>query len=105
MTPECIRIIRAPGSDSLLVWHEDAAILDSWEERFYIREDIMRQLESTVARLTKERDEAVAELKNIRDANPNDWDIETVNQFKDWAQNRARHTLARIEQADKEAGS
>lgn len=40
---------------------------------------------------------AVAELRNIRDAVPSKWDESQRDQFQQWAQNRARYTLAAID--------
>ena len=37
-----------------------------------------------------------AELQNIADAKPNTWDAEVRDQFREWAQSRARAALAAI---------
>lgn len=54
----------------------------------------LRAYEATVEYLTRERDEAVKELVNIRDATPSEWSDPT--DFKAWAQSRAAHTIGRI---------
>jgi hypothetical protein len=40
--------------------------------------------------------EAIRELQNIADAKPSTWG-EMADQFKPWAQNRARHALAKLQ--------
>lgn len=44
-------------------------------------------------------DELVEELKNIANANPAKWDEDTRDQFQQWAQNRARVALAKLEES------
>jgi hypothetical protein len=45
----------------------------------------------------RERVEALEiELENIANANPKKWDEDVRDQFQEWAQNRARHTLAKV---------
>ena len=42
----------------------------------------------------REIDALRAELQNIANANPSQWDEDMRDQFQQWAQNRARHALA-----------
>jgi hypothetical protein len=44
-----------------------------------------------------QRDELLAELRNIATANPRHWDEETRDQFQEWAQNRARAAIAKVQ--------
>lgn len=46
-----------------------------------------------------QRDELLAELKNIANADPSSWEADVRDQFRPWAQNRARHAIAKAEAA------
>ena len=48
-------------------------------------------------RLHAENAELIQELRNIASANPREWDEEMRDQFQQWAQSRARHTIAKAE--------
>jgi hypothetical protein len=41
--------------------------------------------------------ELLEELRNIANANPSTWDPEVRDQFRPWAQNRARTAIAKAE--------
>jgi len=43
-----------------------------------------------------------AELQNIADAKPHTWDAEVRDQFKEWAQSRARAALAAVREKGRE---
>ena len=45
--------------------------------------------------LIKQRDDLLAELQNIANADPRKWDEETRDQFQQWAQSRARAAIAK----------
>lgn len=49
-----------------------------------------------LAAVEKQRDDAVQELTNIRDAKVWTWEQDAREHFYEWAQSRARHTLAAI---------
>jgi hypothetical protein len=42
-------------------------------------------------------DRLLTELRNIANADPRKWDVETRDQFQPWAQNRARAAIASAE--------
>jgi hypothetical protein len=46
--------------------------------------------------LRGQRDELLAELRNIANAKPSAWDKDMRDQFQPWAQNRARHAIAKV---------
>lgn len=54
----------------------------------------MKSDDSYIAELEEQRDALLVELTNIANANTRDWDDPT--DFKAWAQNRARHTIAKV---------
>jgi hypothetical protein len=47
------------------------------------------------ARLIAAAPNLLAELQNIANANPREWDAEVRDQFQQWAQNRARAAIAK----------
>lgn len=49
------------------------------------------------ARLIAAAPDLLAELQNIANANPREWDEETRDQFQQWAQSRARFAIAKVE--------
>lgn len=49
------------------------------------------------AALLSECERLRSELRNIADADISDWDVTVRDQFRNWAQNRARAALARQE--------
>ena len=46
-----------------------------------------------VTGLEEENERLKAELRNIRDAKPSEWGEDMADQFRPWAQNRARAAL------------
>lgn len=48
--------------------------------------------------LRRQWDELKSELENIANATPSEWE-ELSDQFQEWAQSRARFTLAKIKEA------
>ena len=48
-----------------------------------------------IAGVAAQRDELLAELQNIANANTRTWHKETRDQFQQWAQNRARAAIAK----------
>jgi chromatin segregation and condensation protein Rec8/ScpA/Scc1 (kleisin family) len=48
-----------------------------------------------VGQLERQRDELLAELRNIADADPSTWEPDVRDQFRQWAQNRARTAIAK----------
>lgn len=55
----------------------------------------VEQAAAELRRLHQVNAELVEELKNIANANPSKWDAEVRDQFQQWAQNRARATIAK----------
>ena len=53
------------------------------------------QAAELIAGVAAQRDELLAELQNIANANPRTWHEETRDQFQQWAQNRARAAIAK----------
>lgn len=66
------------------------------QERDEAREDHFRVNQE---RLTLEASLATlrAELENIANANPSTWEEDVRDQFQQWAQNRARLAIAKVE--------
>lgn len=105
--PDRIRTIKAGENEPLFIYPQDMAMLNSCIETFYVREDI-------ADRYKRERDEMVELLRPFGEfyngpmTNEKDnlaylqygFKSVTVGDFR-----RAFHTLARIEQSDKEVGS
>ncbi len=56
------------------------------------REELVA-LEVQIVRVEAQRDVLLAELQNIANANPATWELEVRDQFKPWAQNRARASI------------
>lgn len=48
-------------------------------------------------RLIQQRDELLAELGNIANARPTEWNEDVADQFREWAQNRARAVITKVE--------
>ena len=69
-----------------------AEILDSFHEA-----DEVQPMAAELRRLHALNAELLEELRNIAKANPREWDEETRDQFQQWAQSRARHTIAKAE--------
>lgn len=67
-----------------------AEILDSFHE-----EDEVQPMAAELRRLHALNAELLEELRNIAKANPREWDEETRDQFQQWAQSRARHTITK----------
>jgi hypothetical protein len=59
--------------------------------------DVQLQRNKANARLIAAAPELLAELKNIANANPSTWDADLRDQFRPWAQNRARAAVAKAE--------
>ncbi len=55
------------------------------------------ELHPRFARVAAQRDQLLAEMRNIALAKPSEWDPEVRDQFQEWAQNRARAAIARVE--------
>lgn len=60
-------------------------------------QEVAQGLGVTIHILRAERDALLAELKNIADANPSTWEPDVRDQFRQWAQNRARTAIAKAE--------
>lgn len=52
--------------------------------------------EAAIASLRQQNERLREELRAIAQANPAKWDTEFRGQFREWAQNRARHALAAL---------
>lgn len=55
------------------------------------------ELHPRFAQVAAQRDQLLAEMRNIALAKPSEWDPEVRDQFQEWAQNRARAAIARVE--------
>ena len=71
-----------------------------------IADEVQRAIDTATAALLslpvpqqteQQRDELLAELKNIANANPSTWEPDVRDQFRPWAQNRARYAIAKVE--------
>ena len=69
-----------------------AEILDSFHEA-----DEVQPMAAELRRLHAVNAELLKELRNIAKANPREWGEEMRDQFQQWAQSRARHTIAKAE--------
>ena len=78
----------------------DAIIVDHPDDIGWTLDDFIGVVDARFAR-TLEREnaamrEALKELQYIADAKPSTWG-EMADQFQPWAQNRARHALAKLQ--------
>jgi len=64
-----------------------------------VGQDDTEPLHVAIARVMAERDALLAELQNIANAQPATQGDDWRDQFQEWAQSRARHTLATINAA------
>ena len=69
-----------------------AEILDSFHEA-----DEVQPMAAELRRLHAVNAELLKELRNIAKANQREWGEEMRDQFQQWAQSRARHTIAKAE--------
>lgn len=69
-----------------------AEILDSFHEA-----DEVQPMAAELRRLHAVNAELLKELRNIAKANPREWGEEMRDQFQQWAQSRARHTISKAE--------
>ena len=67
-----------------------AEILDSFHEA-----DEVQPMAAELRRLHAVNAELLKELRNIAKANPREWGEEMRDQFQQWAQSRARHTITK----------
>jgi hypothetical protein len=72
---------------------EALRLAEFFEDRGFYRSELKAAAE--LRRLHQVNAELVEELKNIANANPSKWDAEVRDQFQQWAQNRARATIAK----------
>jgi hypothetical protein len=61
--------------------------------------DFHQELLADVAKAEAQRDELLAELRNIATADPSTWDADVRDQFRPWAQNRALSAMDRLDKA------
>lgn len=59
----------------------------------------VKQASDIISVLQKQASELASELRNIAEARPSEW--ENPNDFRAWAQNRARHTLKKVAEPEK----
>ena len=76
-----------------LITHRHGPVADTMNRDYCISPEEDR----ANARLIASAPELLAELQNIANADPRNWNEEMRDQFQQWAQNRARAAIAKAE--------